>query len=124
MSGVDQGGDGQVAAQLVQAAAAAGPDAAGLDAQPGADRGVGQGRVFGQQGDQLLAAWRQLGGRLAQRSVTLAREQLTFSRPGVRVGDGLGVGPRACIGHPAGPSSAPSGPAYLSMMADAMNILI
>src|SRR5215510_13675515 len=42
--GVDEGGDGGVVAQLVQAAAAAGPDAADRDAQPGADLGVGQRR--------------------------------------------------------------------------------
>ena len=34
--GADQGGDSRVAAQLVQAAAAGGPDAADRDAQPGA----------------------------------------------------------------------------------------
>ena len=42
-------------AQLVQAAVAGGADAAGRDAQPGADLGVGHGRVGGQQGEQPLA---------------------------------------------------------------------
>jgi hypothetical protein len=40
--GADEAGDGGVAAQLVQAAAAVGPDAADRDAQPGADLRVGQ----------------------------------------------------------------------------------
>src|SRR5215831_11358134 len=43
--GVDEGGDGGVVAQLVEAAAAAGPDAADRDAQLGADLGVRQRRV-------------------------------------------------------------------------------
>src|SRR4029077_15034592 len=47
--GVYQGGDGRVAAQLVQAAGAAGADAAGRDAQRGADLGIGQRRVFQEQ---------------------------------------------------------------------------
>ena len=55
----DQRCDGWGAAQLVQAAAAARPDAADRDAQPGADLGICQGRVLDEQGDQLLAA----GGR-------------------------------------------------------------
>jgi len=40
--GADEAGDGGVAAQLIQAAAALGPDAADRDAQPGADLRVGQ----------------------------------------------------------------------------------
>jgi hypothetical protein len=55
----DQRRDGWRAAQLVQAAGTVRPDAAGRDAQPGADLGTCQGRVFDEQGDQLLAA----GGR-------------------------------------------------------------
>jgi len=53
--GVDQGGDRRIAAQLLHAAAAAGPDAPDGDAQPGADLGVREGRVFEEQGDQPLA---------------------------------------------------------------------
>ena len=53
--GVGERGDGRVPAQFVQAAAAGGADAADRDAEPGADLGVRQGRVGGQQGDQPLA---------------------------------------------------------------------
>ena len=63
--GVDQRGDGRVAAQLGQAAAPVRADAAGRDAQPGADLGIRHGRVLGEQGDQLLAAGRQVRERLA-----------------------------------------------------------
>jgi hypothetical protein len=59
--GADQGSDGRMAAQPVQAAAAGGPDAADRDAQLGADLGVRHRRVCGEQGDQLLAARRQVG---------------------------------------------------------------
>ena len=62
---VGEGGDGWVAAQLVQAAAAGGPDAADRDTQPGADIGVRQGRILEQQEDQLLARGRQIAKRLA-----------------------------------------------------------
>jgi hypothetical protein len=68
VAGVDEGGDGWVTAQLVQAAAAGGPDAADRGAQPGADIGVGQGRVLEQQEDQLLAGGRQVAECLAQRA--------------------------------------------------------
>ena len=54
--GVDQGSNYWIAAQFFQAAAAAWPDAADRDAQLGADLGIRRGRVFGEQGDQLLAA--------------------------------------------------------------------
>jgi hypothetical protein len=40
VAGVDEGGDGWVTAQFVQAAAAGGPDAADRETQPGADIGV------------------------------------------------------------------------------------
>src|SRR6185437_14973029 len=98
-------GDGRVAVQFVQAAAAAGPDAADRDAQPGADLGVGHRRVFDEQGDQLLAAWRQVAERFAQRSVALGDEQLLLGHSGLYVGDVLDLwrkrgGPRAaCRTH-------------------------
>ena len=44
--GVDQGCDSRIAPEFVQAAAAAGLDAADRDAQPGADLGVRRGRVL------------------------------------------------------------------------------
>jgi hypothetical protein len=62
-----------VAAQLVQASAAGGPDAPDGDAEAGADLGVGQRRVLDQQREQLLAAGGQAGKRLAQRRATLGR---------------------------------------------------
>jgi hypothetical protein len=80
-----------VAAQLVQAAAAGRPDAADGDAQPGADLGVGHGRVLDQQADQLPARWRQIAERCAQRRVALSRQQLLLRRPGSLIGDGFGV---------------------------------
>ena len=60
------------------------------DAQLGADLGVREGRVFGEQGDQLLAAGRQTGERLTQRSAPLGRQQ-TAGYPSPLVRDGLGV---------------------------------
>ena len=48
--GADEGGDGGVAADLVEVAAAGRADAADGDAQLGADVGVGRGRVRGEQG--------------------------------------------------------------------------
>src|SRR2546429_4333948 len=69
--GVDQRGEGRVAAQLVQAAAAARPDAAGRDAQPGADLRIRQRRIFDEQGEQMLAARGQLPERLTQGRVPL-----------------------------------------------------
>jgi hypothetical protein len=80
-----------VATQLGQAAAAAGPDAAGRDAELGADLGVRQGRILGQQGDQLLAGRRQRGERLAQRRVPLRGDQLVVSQGGLAVEDVLGI---------------------------------
>jgi hypothetical protein len=62
-TGVDQFGDGRVVSQIVQAAAAR-PDAADRDAEAGADLGIGRRRIFGEQGEQLLAAWGQLPERL------------------------------------------------------------
>jgi len=59
--GVDQGGEGRVGAQLVEAAATQGPDAADRDTEGGADLGVGHGRVGGEQGEQLLGAGREVG---------------------------------------------------------------
>ena len=47
----DQGDDGRVAAQSVQAAGPSGADAADRNAQPGGDFGVRQWRVHGEQGD-------------------------------------------------------------------------
>jgi hypothetical protein len=80
-----------MAAQLVQAAAAGGPDAAGRDTQLGADLGVRHGRVFDEQGDQLLAGGGQVGERLAQRCVALGDEQFMFGHPGLVGGDVLRV---------------------------------
>ena len=77
---VDQGGDGRMAAQLVQTAAAGGPDAPHRDAKPGTDLGVRNRRVLDQQQDQLLVARRQVPERLAQRGVPLGRQQLLLSR--------------------------------------------
>src|SRR6201986_4859480 len=60
-----QAGDGWMAAQLVQAAAAVRPDAADRDAQPGADLGIRHGRGLGQQDHQPLPAGGQGGESLA-----------------------------------------------------------
>jgi hypothetical protein len=89
--GGDQGGDGRVAAQLLQAAAAGGPDAPDRDAEPGADLDVGDRRVLDEDGEQLLAAGGQGRERLAQRRVALGRQQPGFGRLGPDVGDGVGV---------------------------------
>jgi hypothetical protein len=56
-----------VAAQPGQAAAADRPDAADRDAQPGADLGVGDGRVLDKQGQQPLAVQRQAGEGFGER---------------------------------------------------------
>jgi hypothetical protein len=88
---VDQRCDGRVAAQLVQAAAAVGANAADRDAEPDIDLGIRRGRILGEQGDQLLAAGWQLRERLAQGCVALGREQLLLGRLGVIVRDALGV---------------------------------
>src|SRR5689334_20156850 len=91
--GVDQRGDRWIAAQLLHAPAAAGPDAPEGDAQPGADLGVWHGRVFEEHGDQPLARWWQAGEGLAERHVTLRQEQLMFRHPGLLVRDALNVQP-------------------------------
>jgi hypothetical protein len=80
-----------VAAQLVQATAAGGPDAADGDAEPGADLGVGHGRVLDQGEDQRPAGWRQVAERCVQRRVALDRWQLLLRRPGLLIWDGFGV---------------------------------
>jgi hypothetical protein len=49
------------------------------------------GGVFEEQGNQLLAAGRQLRQRFAQRRVPLRREQLLLRRYGMLVRDGLSV---------------------------------
>ena len=54
VSGVDQGCDGWVGAQRVQAAAAVGSDAADGDAQFGADLGVGHRGVVEEEREQPL----------------------------------------------------------------------
>jgi len=89
--GVDQGCDGRVAAQLVQAAAAQRADAADRDDEGGADLGVGHGRVVDEQGDQLLVVRRQAGERLAQRGVPLGGQQFLFGVLGLVVSDVVGV---------------------------------
>jgi hypothetical protein len=89
--GADQGGDGRVAAQLVQASAAGGPDAPDGDAEARADLGIGQRRVLDQQREQLLAAGGQAGKSLAQRRAALGRQQAGVGRLGPRVGDGAGI---------------------------------
>jgi hypothetical protein len=88
---VDQRGDGRVAAQLVQAAAACRSDTADRDAQPGADLGIWHRWVFDEHGNQLLAGRGQVGERLAQCRVALRHQQLLLSRPGLLVGDVLGA---------------------------------
>jgi hypothetical protein len=72
-----------VVAQFVYVAAAGGPDAADWDTQPGADFGIGDGRVLEEQGDQLLAGGRQSRERLAQRGVALGRQEFLLGRPGL-----------------------------------------
>jgi hypothetical protein len=75
-----------VAAQLVQAAAAAGPDAAGRDAQPGADLRIRQRRIVDEQGEQC---W-QLGAAArtpSQRAAQFGREQVLLGRLSVVVGE-------------------------------------
>jgi hypothetical protein len=79
---IQQGGDGRVAAHLVQVAAAGRADAADGDAQLGADVGVRYGRVRDEHGDQLLAVRGQLGERLAQRRMALGRQQLLVGPAG------------------------------------------
>src|SRR6185437_8644945 len=59
--GIDQGGDGRMVAYLLQAPLAGRPDAADRDAEPGADLCVGDRRVFGEHGEQLLAGGGQAG---------------------------------------------------------------
>jgi hypothetical protein len=92
---VDQGGDCRMAAEPGQAAAAGGPNAADRDAQPGADLGVRHGRVRDKQGNQLLAALRQIGECLAQRSVAFCQQQLILGPPALGVWDGRGIWHRA-----------------------------
>src|SRR5579862_10059075 len=82
---VYQAGDGRVAAQPVQGAAAVRADASDRDAEPGADLGVGHGWVGDEQSQQSLEGQRQAGERLAQRSVALGHEQLVLNRLGVTV---------------------------------------
>ncbi len=74
-----------MAAQPGQQAAAGGPDAAGRDAQPGADLGVGQRRIHDEQFHQPLAAGGQVGERLAQGGVTLGQEHLLLGHHGLRI---------------------------------------
>src|SRR5215469_3862168 len=74
-SGLDQGGDRRVAAQLVQAPAAGGPDAADRYAQFGADLCIRHGRILDEHGEQPLTAGSQTRERLAQRCLTLGFEQ-------------------------------------------------
>jgi len=52
-----------------------------------------RGRVLGEQGNQLLAAGRQVRERLAQGRVALGHEQLLLGRPGLLVREDLGVQP-------------------------------
>jgi enoyl-[acyl-carrier protein] reductase II len=68
LAGGDQG-EGRMAAQPGQAAAAAGRDVRDRDAQGGADLGVRLARDRGEQGDQLLVAGRQVGVGREQRGV-------------------------------------------------------
>jgi len=100
-----------VAAQLVQAAAAARPGAAGRDAQPGADLGIRQRRILDEQGEQLLAARGQLPECLPQGGVPLGREQVLPGCLGVIVGDGPGgqriPGVARAPGRARGPGSRP-----------------
>ena len=89
--GVDQGSDGRVAAQLVQAAAAARPDAA--DGMPSLALISAYG-TGGSSTSRAISRW-QPGGRRANASRSAAWrsavEQLLLGRPGLIVWDGLGV---------------------------------
>ena len=89
--GVEQSGDRRIAAQPVQAAAAAWPDAPDRDAQPRADLGVRHGWILHEHGDQPLATWGQAGKRLVQRCMPLARQQLLLGHFGLLAGDVPGV---------------------------------
>jgi len=53
--------------------------------------GLRHGRVFEQQGNQLLAAWRQVAERCAQCRLALGRQQFLLGRPGMFVREGVGV---------------------------------
>ena len=81
----------RMAAQLIQAVAPGTPDAVDRDAQPGTDLGRRDGRVFGQQKDQLLTGRRQAGERFAQRSVPLGDEQFMLGDSGLLVREGFGI---------------------------------
>ena len=98
--GPDQGGHRGVAAQPFQAAAAAGPDAADGDAEPGADLGVRYRRVGDQQGQQPLAIGGQVAERGAQRGVPLGHEQLIPGHRGLLVRQLLGVRHLLTCGQP------------------------
>jgi hypothetical protein len=74
LCGIDQGSNGRVAAQLVQAAATAGADAPDGDAQLSADLVVWHRGVFDQEREQPLAVWRQVGEGLAQRGVAFGKQ--------------------------------------------------
>jgi len=77
--GVDQGSDGRVAAQPLQAPSATGPDAPGRDAQPRADLGIRDRRVCDEQGEQLLAAEGQPGNCVTQHGLLLGHEQVLIA---------------------------------------------
>jgi hypothetical protein len=73
-----------MAAQSLQAAATTAGDAAGWDAQPGADLSIRYRWLLDEHRDELLAVWRQLAECLTQRSVTLDAEQVRLWCYGAR----------------------------------------
>jgi hypothetical protein len=96
--GVEQSGDRRIAAQPVQAAAAAWPDAPDRDAQPSADLGVRHGWILHEHGDQPLAAW---GRRVNASCSAVCRSPVSSSCsamsvcwPGMCLASG--TRPRAC----------------------------
>src|SRR5437660_889035 len=87
---VDQGSDGRVAAQPVQAPSAVGSDAPGRDAQPRADLGIRYRRVCDGQGEQLLAGGGQPGNCVAQSGLLLGHEQVLLDWGGLGVREACG----------------------------------
>src|SRR5712691_11792758 len=79
---IDQVGYCRIAAQLFQAAAAAGPDAPDRYAKPGANFSVGHRRVSNEQGKQSMRGQGKAAERLMQRSTALRHEQLILGPRG------------------------------------------
>ena len=87
-----------MAAHSVQAAAAVTVNAAGRDAQPCADLSSWPGWLLVEQGNELLALWRQLGESHAQRAVPLGTEHVRPPAPWCRAPADLlpAAGAREC----------------------------